>query len=396
MSYPQAEQDLDHLVRPINKLSRPKGEQFACEISGNPAQFEYAPDGKVISQYCCYEHFRIDYKGIKARITDDLAVLKEEPNMIGSEEERARREEELKAIRQELLHLCIQTAQGFLVKANYQLAVPGALQALKLAREIYGHESLNVVPSQLLLAEAFLGHKDIEKRQAAEEFLSLANWNLLKNKEHGSSMMSQLHRNFGRLYTAQLRYNEALHAFAMDIYYSSLEHGPEHIRTAPSYFHMGRVFQNTQKKQAGDKKSEKASYFYALVVKIYTKCLQQWVDDNGIVEASQLEITAVEVEEGIEIVTSILKTEDKRSEERADSGAAAARKMVMDCRYLLGLFIAYDGDLEAAKTMLGDLLEKAAGETGAYGPGSDEVALVNKVLDQIGQRSESDLVPASK
>ena len=189
--------------------------------------------------------------------------------MIGSEEERARREEELKAIRLELLDLCIQTAQGFLVKANYQLAVPGALQALKLAREIYGHEALQVVPSQLLLAEAFLGHKDMEKRQAAEEFLSLANWNLLKNKDASHSMMSQLHRNFGRLYTAQIRYNEALHAFATDIYYSSLEHGPEHIRTAPSYFHMGRVFQNTQKSKgaaSGAKsKSEKASYFYSLV-----------------------------------------------------------------------------------------------------------------------------------
>lgn len=29
-----------------------------------------------------------------------------------------------------------------------------------------------------------------------------------------------------------------------DIYYSSLEFGPENIRSAPSYFHMGRVFQS--------------------------------------------------------------------------------------------------------------------------------------------------------
>jgi len=29
-----------------------------------------------------------------------------------------------------------------------------------------------------------------------------------------------------------------------DIYFSSLEFGPENIRSAPSYFHMGRVFQS--------------------------------------------------------------------------------------------------------------------------------------------------------
>ena len=30
-----------------------------------------------------------------------------------------------------------------------------------------------------------------------------------------------------------------------DIYYSSLEFGPENIRSAPSYFHMSRVFQSS-------------------------------------------------------------------------------------------------------------------------------------------------------
>ena len=43
--------------------------------------------------------------------------------------------------------------------------------------------------------------------------------------------MSNLQRNFGRLYAAQQRYNEALQAFATDVYYSSLEFGPENIRS---------------------------------------------------------------------------------------------------------------------------------------------------------------------
>ena len=78
MAYAQGDQDLHHLVRTINRLSRPKGEQFTCEISGQPATLEFPADGKPIAQYSTYEHFRIDYLGIKGRIKDDLAVLQEE------------------------------------------------------------------------------------------------------------------------------------------------------------------------------------------------------------------------------------------------------------------------------------------------------------------------------
>merc|ERR1719262_395144 len=105
----------------------------------------------------------------------------------------------------------------------------------------------------------------------AEEFLSLANWNILKHPAAGSSMMSNLQRNFGRLYAAQQRYNEALQAFATDIYYSGLEFGPENIRSAPSYFHMGRVFQSHQK-------SDRTGAFYTKVVEIYTAFLEAWLN----------------------------------------------------------------------------------------------------------------------
>ncbi len=56
------------------------------------------------------------------------------------------------------------------------------------------------------------------------------------------------------------RYSESIQAFAIDIYYSSLQHGPEHIRTAPSYFHMGRVFQSYPKKK------DRTEAFYKKVI----------------------------------------------------------------------------------------------------------------------------------
>ena len=96
---------------------------------------------------------------------------------------------------------------------------------LKFAIEIYGSESVELVSSYLLLAEANLG---LRRLNVSEEFLSLANWNLLKQQnaeqEEGgggggsvssssggesstnlTSLMSHLQRNFGRLYAAQQR-----------------------------------------------------------------------------------------------------------------------------------------------------------------------------------------------
>merc|ERR1711957_620167 len=213
----------------------------------------------------------------------DIVVLREPPKMIGSEEERARRNEELMGIRKELLELCTETAQKFLVQGKYELAVPGALQSLKFAIEVHGSEATELVPSYLLLAEANLG---LRRLKIAEEFLSLANWNILKHPQAGSSMMSNLQRNFGRLYAAQQRYNEALQAFATDIYHSSLENGPESIKSAPSYFHMGRVFQSHQK-------SDRAAAFYTKVVEIIKHIVEGWMTSNSLEQSS--DITAVEI-----------------------------------------------------------------------------------------------------
>merc|ERR1712203_250324 len=238
--------------------------------------------------------------------------------------------------------LCTETAQKFLVQGKYELAVPGALQSLKFAIEVYGSEATDLVPSYLLLAEANLG---LRRLKIAEEFLSLANWNILKHPQAGSSMMSNLQRNFGRLYAAQQRYNEALQAFATDIYHSSLEFGPENIRSAPSYFHMGRVFQSHQK-------SDRAASFYAKVVDVYTSFMETWINEaSG--EASS-DITAVEVEEAIEIVKHITDYREKRSDEDQTDHA---RIETAEGRYTLGLLLMYTGDTAACKDCLNMALE---------------------------------------
>lgn len=319
---------------PINQLARNKGVKYTCEITGSPATLVCS---ECPVYFATHEHFDIWWRGIGNLIAQDIVVLRAPPKMIGSEEERKRRSEELMGIRKELLELCTETAQKFLVQGKYELAVPGALQSLKFAIDVFGSEATELVPSYLLLAEANLG---LRRLKIAEEFLSLANWNILKHPQAGSSMMSNLQRNFGRLYAAQQRYNEALQAFATDIYHSSLEFGPENIRSAPSYFHMGRVFQSHQK-------SDRAASFYSKVVDVYSKFLEGWMAE-GTGEQSA-EITSVEVEEAIEIVKHITEYHEKRAEtEQSDH----SRMDVADGRYTLGLMLAYTGDLAGGKDYL--------------------------------------------
>lgn len=54
--------------------------------------------------------------------------------------------------------------------------------------------------------------------------------------------MEQLHRNFGKLHTAQNKLDEALEDLSKDIYCSSLEVGPEHIDTSAGFFLIANIF----------------------------------------------------------------------------------------------------------------------------------------------------------
>lgn len=347
------------LVLPINQLSRPKSVKYVCDICGKNAKLQST---ECPSYYCSYEHFDIDWRGIKSLIAQDLVVLAEKPKLIGSEDDREKRNEELRVIRKELLDLCTETAQKFLVQGKYDLAVPGALQSLKFAIEIYGSESMELVSSYLLLAEANLG---LRRLKVAEEFLSLANWNLLKQKggeKNTTQLMSHLQRNFGRLYAAQQRYQESITAFAIDIYYSCLQHGPDHIRTAPSYFHMGRVFQSYQKKK------DRTEGFYTKVVENCVGYLEKNHAEGDAGKGEQ--INQVEIEEGMEIVKHI---EEYRQKE---PGAGD----VLEAQYCLGLLFFHVNDFWSAKHWL-EAVAKGGDAAGPGGPTKMCVAKANAMLE---------------
>lgn len=192
--------------------------------------------------------------------------------------------------------------------------------------------------------------------------------------------MSSMQRNFGRLYAAQQRYNEALQAFATDIYYSSLEYGPENIRSAPSYFHMGRVFQSHHK-------SDRTTAFYKKVVSIYAAFFEKCVREDKTGDAA--DISAVEVEEAIEVTKHITEYRDKRVQSDISmSGSAppAAQVQVAEGRYALGLVFLFTGEHEVAVDCLEPALQTFVQHLGEE---HDQTKACREFLAVAGQQGES-------
>ncbi|KAG2484101.1 hypothetical protein HYH03_017053 [Edaphochlamys debaryana] len=155
-----------------------------------------------------------------------------------------RRMELVQPFKLALLKLASQEAARLMAAGEYELALPVALDAVQQGQALFKPApALQLFPLYLLAAQANLG---LRRAKQCEDFLALASW--LAMKEPGlttSIMKSQLSRLYGQLYAFQCKHAEALHAFAEDVYYCSLEYGPEDVRTSLGYYNLGKVFQSS-------------------------------------------------------------------------------------------------------------------------------------------------------
>lgn len=245
----------------LNPLSHPKGTKYCCELCGKTAylQCKYCR----VTYYCSKEHQGIDWNGIHSKICQLLLPLRTPPTSLGSEEERARRKKVERMNQFSLMELTRQEALKLLHEGHFDLAIPAALQSLRFSMDYYGQNSIDLVPSYLLLGEACVG---LSRYKQAEEYLSLAKWAVLKQPNCSNSLKSNLYRNFGKLYGSQGKYKDALYQLANDVYFSSLDNGPEHIATVGGYFYMGNVFMQQENIAGG-------LAMYAKVAQIWFKAL---------------------------------------------------------------------------------------------------------------------------
>ena len=79
------------------------------------------------------------------------------PPIIGTQEERSRRNKNITLSKRSLIDFCIAEAANLLSEQKYPLAIPGAIQALKFCKDVYGELSYEIVEPNLILAQASLG-----------------------------------------------------------------------------------------------------------------------------------------------------------------------------------------------------------------------------------------------
>ncbi|XP_060062080.1 zinc finger MYND domain-containing protein 12 isoform X2 [Erinaceus europaeus] len=196
----------------IYPLAVPKGRRICCEVCEAPA--ERVCTACTVTYYCGVVHQRADWGSIHEKICQLLIPLRTSMPFYNSEEERQHGLQQLQQRQKHLIEFCYTVAQKYLFEGKHEAAVPAALHSLRFRMNVHGLSSVELVPAYLLLAEASLGMGQIIQ---AEEYLSQAQWTVLKSTDCSHAIHSLLHRNLGLLFMAKKNYEEARYHLANDV-----------------------------------------------------------------------------------------------------------------------------------------------------------------------------------
>ena len=352
-------------IEPVNMLAQPKDVRLRCEVTGAPATIQMITP-YIILYFGSKQDAEIAWTGILHKILPLLGPIRTTPAVIGSEEERQRRRYTLDVSKRALIDLTKTEAANLLARGQFALSIPGALQSMNLTKDVHGEDSIEIVPTYLLLAEANLG---LKRLKAAEEFLSLANWSVLKNPECSNNIRSQLHRNFGKLYASQGKHAEALQQLSQDVYYASLEVGPEHVDTAGGYYHMANIFYSQNQ-------IENSLAFYDKVVDVWYKFLASVRNNTENIDT----LGEAQIAEAMEMLKEILKTREKFL---GDGHIATG-----EARYTLGLLYLFVGDTAKAIDHISIASSIYETHLGSEHPSTKDVKEVLEQLKQVGQKEQ--------
>ena len=117
-------------------------------------------------------------------------------------------------LQKHVIDVSLQEGRRFLYEGQHSLAIPAALEALKFLTEVYGGTAINLTSAYLILAEAAIG---LNRLTEADQYLSQAQWSVLKAKDCEPWMKSRLYRNLGQLAAAKNCLSEARKHFAEDV-----------------------------------------------------------------------------------------------------------------------------------------------------------------------------------
>lgn len=226
----------EYRIRPINMLAL--REIPRCELTGARANVELITRDCTMF-YASEELAEQSWFGIMKKISHLLAPLVQAAPIVGTAEERDRRAKTTILSKRSLSEFCLVEASNLLSVQKFQLAVPAACQALRFSSEIDGERSLAVVEPYLILAQSYLGLKNVSR---AEEYLALARWIVLNSSDCSDVCRARMHMLMGRVNTSLGKFEEAKPEFSSCIYYMSKCAGAESIAASLGYFRLGDVF----------------------------------------------------------------------------------------------------------------------------------------------------------
>ncbi|XP_030588620.1 zinc finger MYND domain-containing protein 12 isoform X2 [Archocentrus centrarchus] len=229
----EAEPQVSITASAIIPLALPKGAEKLCELCQREARLQCSKCR--VTFYCDAEHQQADWVGIHKRICQLLVPIRTQT--LHSLQQTSHIETQIK--KAELIEICRLVAQSKLSEGKHQEALPAATCCLRFSIDIHGPNTVQLVPAYLLLAEANMGLGDLN---LVAEFLSQAEWAVLKSPKCGLAICQKLHRSLGRLHVVTGDLEAALRNFANDIYFATEEYGLDSIVTAAGYFLMADVF----------------------------------------------------------------------------------------------------------------------------------------------------------
>lgn len=253
-------------LKQLDPLSFPRDYHPICDLTGLNAKYELTIiqfNNPFVLYYSSKEIAEQAYEGIIKKIVHLLIPLTAPAPIIGTAEERAKRDANIILSKRSLIDFCLSESSNLLSVQKYSLAVPAATQALKFCKEIDGDKSVAVIEPYLQLAQAYLG---LDEHHKSEEFLSLARWIALSAKDCSHGTRYRLHMLMGRVNTVRGNFDAAKSEYASSIYYAACCYGAEAIPTSIGYFRLGDVF-------LGRGNIESALAFFDKVVDIWYKYL---------------------------------------------------------------------------------------------------------------------------
>ncbi|XP_028663521.1 zinc finger MYND domain-containing protein 12 [Erpetoichthys calabaricus] len=249
----------------VNPLAWPKGVKLLCELCQQPALVQCTKC--MVTYYCDTDHQKADWESIHEIICHLLVPLRTLPAFQCLSDEREHQRVQLQQRQKQLIEMTLSTAQLKLSKGNPGEALPAAIHCLRFSTELYGINTIESVPSYLLLAEVNLG---LGRLMQAEEYLTQSQWVIMKNPECSHVLHQKLCRSYGLLCSIKGDLEEAIRYLANEVYFASEEFGCNSTAAAGGFYHMANVFS-----QQG--KTDIADSFYTEVISIWHTVLSKMV-----------------------------------------------------------------------------------------------------------------------